>query len=51
LTVSGTRSLPESVPYVRMAGIRVGSGEASLDIRRNEKTVNLCWRIPPFPLS
>lgn len=32
--------LPESVPSVRIAGIRVGSAEVSLEITRNEKTVS-----------
>jgi hypothetical protein len=33
--------LPESVPSVRIAGIRVGSAEVSLEITRNEKTVSI----------
>jgi glycogen debranching enzyme len=32
--------LPESVPYVRITGIRVGSAEVGLEITRNEKTVS-----------
>ncbi|MBV8226830.1 MAG: hypothetical protein JO232_16750 [Verrucomicrobia bacterium] len=33
--------LPESVPYVRMKGVRVGSAEVVLEIKRNEKTVSI----------
>jgi glycogen debranching enzyme len=33
--------LPESVPYVRMKGIKVGSAEVALEITRNEKTVSI----------
>ena len=33
--------LPESVSSVRIAGIRVGSAEVSLEITRNEKTVSI----------
>jgi hypothetical protein len=31
--------LPESVPYVRISGLRVGSAEVSLEITRRNKTV------------
>jgi len=33
--------LPESVPYVRITGIRVGSAEIGLEITRNKKTVSI----------
>jgi glycogen debranching enzyme len=33
--------LPESVPYVRIKGIKVGSAEVALEITRNEKTVSI----------
>jgi len=32
--------LPECIPYVRLNGIRVGSGEVSLEITRHQKTVS-----------
>jgi glycogen debranching enzyme len=32
--------LPESVPYVRITGLRVGSAEVSLEITRRNKTVS-----------
>jgi hypothetical protein len=32
--------LPESVPYVRITGFRVGSAEVSLEITRRNKTVS-----------
>ena len=33
--------LPESVPYVRITGIRVGSAEIGLEMTRNKKTVSI----------
>jgi len=33
--------LPESVPYVRMKGVTVGSAEVALEITRNGKTVSI----------
>jgi glycogen debranching enzyme len=33
--------LPESVPYVRITGLRVGSAEVSLEITRRNKTVSV----------